>query len=208
MARLSQYHGLDAIDFRLTDAISDPPGENNASYSEKLFRLPSTFSCYGPDANAPALSPLPATKAGAVAFGCFNNFAKITPEVITLWARLLRDLPDARLHLKSRGLDDPSVAQQVLTAFANAGVARERVTLNGEELSVAEHLNLYRNVDIALDPFPYNGTTTTCEALWMEYPLSHSRGRRTPHGSGRACSLTLNCVNGSRRRRRITWHWQ
>ena len=169
--------GLDAIDFRLTDAMSDPPGENDAFYSEKLFRLPSTFSCYEPDASAPEVGPLPASTPGTVTFGCFNNFAKITPEVIALWARLLRELPQARLFLKSRGLGDPTVANRVRAAFADAGVVPERVLLNGEELSVTEHLKLYHRVDLALDPFPYNGTTTTCEALWMGVPVITLAGR-------------------------------
>jgi len=163
--------GLDAIDCRLTDAICDPPGETDSFYSEKLVRLPANFSCYEPDPTAPEVNPLPAPAPGAVTFGCFNNFAKVTPEVIALWTRLLCALPKSRLLLKSRGLGDSSVAERVLSAFAAAGVAPDRVTLNGQELSVADHLGLYHGVDIALDPFPYNGTTTTCEALWMGVPV-------------------------------------
>jgi protein O-GlcNAc transferase len=174
--------GLDVIDYRLTDATSDPVGETDAYYSEKLIRLPTTFSCYEPDANAPAINPLPATSSGAVTFGSFNNFAKITPDVIALWARLLRELPLARLLLKSRGLSDASVADRIKSTFAKHGVVAERVILNGQEVSVREHLSLYHGVDIALDPFPYNGTTTTCEALWMGVPVvtfaGHSHASR------------------------------
>ena len=163
--------GLDAINYRITDAICDPLGESDSYYSEKLVRLPANFSCYEPDPTAPEINAPPAKESGAVTFGCFNNFAKVTPDVIALWARLLRGLPKARLLLKSRGLGDPAVASRLHATFAAAGVASERVTLNGEELSVAQHLGLYHGVDIALDPFPYNGTTTTCEALWMGVPV-------------------------------------
>lgn len=169
--------GLDAIDYRLTDAISDPPGTTEAFCSERLVRLPTTFSCYGPDDDAPTVNPLPATDSNKVTFGCFNSFAKVTPAVITVWSRILEALPEARLLLKSRGLNDLSVAARLHAAFSAAGITPDRIVLNGDELSVAAHLGLYHGVDIALDPFPYNGTTTTCEALWMGVPVVTLAGR-------------------------------
>ncbi len=169
--------GLDAIDYRLTDAICDPAGQTEAWHAEKLVRLPANFSCYRPDDDAPPVNDLPATASGAITFGCFNQFAKVTPAVIALWARLLIELPAARLLLKSRGLGDSVVADRVRAAFAEAGIAPARLILNGDELSVADHLGLYYDVDLALDPFPYNGTTTTCEALWMGVPVITLAGR-------------------------------
>ncbi|MDI1250401.1 MAG: tetratricopeptide repeat protein, partial [Lacunisphaera sp.] len=163
--------GLDAVDYRLTDAQSDPPGRTEAFYSERLVRLPANFSCYRPDEDAPPVNDLPAAAGAGVTFASFNQFAKVTPGVIALWARVLLAVPGSRLLLKSRGLGDPGVAQRVHEAFARAGVAPERIALNGERLSVAAHLGLYHGVDVALDPFPYNGTTTTCEALWMGVPV-------------------------------------
>lgn len=163
--------GLTAIDYRITDAISDPVGQTEQWHSERLVRLPANFSCYRPDDDAPSVNDLPAAATGAVTFGCFNQFAKVTPAVIALWARLLAELPTARLILKSRGLDDPGVAAGARAAFAGFGIASDRLTLDGKERSVAAHLSLYHGVDIALDPFPYNGTTTTCEALWMGVPV-------------------------------------
>ena len=163
--------GLDEIDYRITDQVSDPVGQTDAFYSEKLIRLPTTFSCYRPDDDSPAVNSLPAIKSGKVTFGCFNNFAKLSPEVLSLWAQILTELPDARLLLKSRGLSDPTVATRIHAIFSAAGISSDRITLNGAELSVADHLALYHGVDIALDPFPYNGTTTTCEALWMGVPV-------------------------------------
>ncbi|HEX2852286.1 MAG TPA: tetratricopeptide repeat protein [Opitutaceae bacterium] len=169
--------GLDAIDCRITDAISDPPGKTEAFHSEKLLRLPTTFSCYRPDDNAPPVNALPASKAGAITFGCFNNFSKVTPAVLGLWSRLLRELPASRLLLKSRAFSDPDIVEHVHAAFAAEGVASRRVSLHGADLSVRDHLSLYHGVDVALDPFPYNGTTTTCEALWMGVPVITLAGR-------------------------------
>ncbi|WP_138223208.1 tetratricopeptide repeat protein [Nibricoccus aquaticus] len=164
--------GLSAMDFRLTDAVSDPVGATETLHTEKLVRLPGPFSVYQPPAEAPAVGPLPAlvAKAGIV-FGCFNNFAKVTPETIALWCRLLTAVPGSRLFLKSRGLDDPDTASRIRDAFMQAGVMPERIELDGRELSVPAHLALYHRVDVALDTFPYNGTTTTCEALWMGVPV-------------------------------------
>ncbi|MEI7552830.1 MAG: tetratricopeptide repeat protein [Verrucomicrobiota bacterium] len=163
--------GLDAIDYRLTDAVSDPPGQTEAWHSERLVRLPENFSCYRPDDDAPPVNELPALTSGALTLGSLNQFAKVTPDVIALWARVLTALPAARLLLKSRGLHDAGTADRVRAAFAAAGVAPARLILHGAELSVAAHLGLYHGVDLALDPFPYNGTTTTCEALWMGVPV-------------------------------------
>lgn len=183
--------GLDSIDYRLTDAISDPPGQTEAFHSEKLIRLPEIFSCYKPSDQAPAVSELPALKNGYITFGSFNHFAKINPTVLDLWARLLVRLPTARLFLKARSLADPETTAGVCEAFSRAGVAADRLTLCSDELSVAAHQSLYRGVDIALDPFPYNGTTTTCEALWMGLPVVTLAGQT--HVSRVSASL-LTCL--------------
>jgi predicted O-linked N-acetylglucosamine transferase (SPINDLY family) len=163
--------GMTAMDYRITESISDPPGLTDAWHSEKLIRLPGPFSCYRPPAESPPVAPLPAIESGHVTFGCFNIFAKVTPRTIALWAQLLNTIPEARLFLKSMGLTDPETTAQIRDAFAQQGIARERIELNGDRLPVADQLDLYRRVDIALDTFPYNGTTTTCEALWMGVPV-------------------------------------
>jgi protein O-GlcNAc transferase len=162
--------GLSAIDFRLTDAVSDPVGKTESLHTEKLMRLPGPFSVYQPPADAPPVGPLPSLVA-PLTFGCFNNFAKVTPSMIALWSRLLGAIPESRLFLKSRGLEDPETATRIHGSFAKHGVNEERILLDGRELSVPAHLALYHQVDVALDTFPYNGTTTTCEALWMGVPV-------------------------------------
>jgi predicted O-linked N-acetylglucosamine transferase (SPINDLY family) len=169
--------GMTAMDYRITESISDPPGLTDAWHSEKLIRLPGPFSCYQPPAESPPVARLPAIESGHVTFGCFNIFAKVTPRAIALWARLLNTIPEARLFLKSMGLTDPETTAQIHDGFAQQGIAPERIELNGDRLPVADQLDLYRRVDIALDTFPYNGTTTTCEALWMGIPVVTLAGR-------------------------------
>ena len=169
--------GLEAVDYRITDALSDPHPGADAAYVEKLVRIEGTFSCYEPCANSPDVGPLPALEAGAVTFGCFNNFAKVTPEMIVLWAGVLIENPGSRLVLKSKGFLDPRTCDRVASQFLQAGVQPSRLTFDGKSRSAAEHLALYGGIDVALDTFPYNGATTTCEALWMGVPVVSLSGR-------------------------------
>jgi predicted O-linked N-acetylglucosamine transferase (SPINDLY family) len=169
--------GLEAMDYRVTDAVSDPPGQTEAWHSEELVRLSGPFSCYEPCLASPPVGPLPGSSAGQVTFGCFNNLAKVNARVIEVWARLLAELPGSRLFLESRGLADPETADRVRRDFAARGVDPGRLDLEGDALPEARHLARYHRVDVALDTFPYNGATTTCEALWMGVPVVTLAGR-------------------------------
>jgi predicted O-linked N-acetylglucosamine transferase (SPINDLY family) len=162
--------GIGAMDFRLTDPISDPPGATERWHTERLARLPGPFSCFRPPAEAPAVAPLPAQRQDEVTFGCFNHLAKINAPVLETWGRLLAGVPGARLLLKTRAIDAATQKRLVETLTA-AGAAPDRIEIVSRSLSVRDHLELYGRVDVALDPFPYNGTTTTCEALWMGVPV-------------------------------------
>lgn len=173
--------GLSTMDYRLTDALADPEGQEKF-YTEKLLRLPGCFLCYQPPADAPAVAPSPCREAGFVTFGSFNNLAKINDRVIELWSEILRAVPTARLMLKNHSLTDPDTRERYREAFMRRGIARERLELIGHTSSRAEHLALYGRMDIALDTFPYNGTTTTCEALWMGVPVITLSGK---HHAGR-----------------------
>lgn len=179
--------GLRQMDFRLTDAVADPDGEADARHSERLVRLPASFVCYEPPENAPEPGRLPAAHGGGVTFGCFNNLAKVGPATVRLWAALLHTVPRSRLMLKSRGLADPRTAEWVRARFGREGITGDRIACDGESRPVAGHLALYRRIDIALDAFPYNGTTTTCEALLMGVPVVTLAG--TVHASRVGASL-------------------
>lgn len=182
--------GLDVMDYRLTDELADPAGRE-AWYTEKLLRLPGCFLCYKPLPEAPEVASLPALEKGYVTFGSFNNLPKINEKVIALWAELLRSIPSARLFIKSPPLTDAVTCERYYGLFEAQGISRERIELIGRTASQAEHLDLYKRLDIALDPFPYNGTTTTCEALWMGVPVITLAGERH---SGRVGVSLLNAV--------------
>jgi|CXWL01.1.fsa_nt_gi predicted O-linked N-acetylglucosamine transferase (SPINDLY family) len=183
--------GLGAVDYRISDAFADPPGESDRLSIESLLRLPGSYFCYRPEADAPPVEPLPALRNGYVMFGCFNNFAKISGPFLALAARVLATVPNSRLLLKARPLSIESVAQTVRATFVRAGIDPARVELRGWEHGDQGHLSTYHRVDIALDSFPYNGATTTCEAMWMGVPVVSLSGDR--HASRAGASL-LNVV--------------
>ena len=182
--------GLSTIDYRLTDDLADPVGMTERYHSEQLLRLPACFSCYQPPREAPAVSGLPVRKRGYITFGSFNYTGKINPGVIAVWARILRAVPDSRLVLKNSGLGEPDMQQMMRQAFAQHDVEPERLELRGQDRSVGDHLARYGDIDLGLDPFPYNGTTTTCEALWMGVPVVVLEGRT--HAGRVGLSLMTN----------------
>jgi predicted O-linked N-acetylglucosamine transferase (SPINDLY family) len=169
--------GLDTVDYRLTDVSADPVGTDKYC-TEKLVRLPGSFLCYQPLSESPPVAPLPARGRGHVTFGSFNNLSKINPGVIDLWVKLLEAVPGARLFIKSPALTDTATRKRFHGLFEQRGVKNDRVELQGRTATQAEHLALYAYLDIALDPFPYNGATTTCEALWMGVPVIALAGDR------------------------------
>ena len=160
--------GLDVMDYRITDAITEPPGRSERFYTETLYRLPHSLWCYQPFADMPAVSRLPALTRGAVTFGSFNNYAKIGPRVIQLWAQVLRTVSDSRLIMIT--VPQGAAQTELHAQFSALGIAAERVVLH-DRLLRQEYLALFSAIDIALDPFPCNGGTTTCDALWMGVPV-------------------------------------
>jgi predicted O-linked N-acetylglucosamine transferase (SPINDLY family) len=170
--------GLTAMDYRITDAHADPPGPSEAVHSETLYRLPDGFLVFQPPAASPEVEPPPVLANGFVTFGSFNNFAKVTPAVIALWARVLHAVPGSRLLLKTAALGDPAQQERVRAWFAAHAIAPERLILLGAEADYRQHQARYHEVDIGLDPFPCNGGTTTCDALWMGVPVVTLAGDR------------------------------
>jgi protein O-GlcNAc transferase len=170
--------GLETMDFRLTDAVADPPGDADTLHTETLIRVSDGFLCYRPGTTQD-IAPSPFDDAGGVmTFGSFNNLPKINEGTVGVWAAILRDVPNSRLLLKSRHLADPATRFRYVALFGSHGIDASRLDLRAHTPRRSDHFASYGDVDIALDPFPYNGTTTTCEALWMGVPVVTLRGDR------------------------------
>ncbi|MCX6963312.1 MAG: glycosyltransferase [Verrucomicrobia bacterium] len=169
--------GLPTIDFRITDAFADPQGTTEHLHTEKLIRVPECAWCFEPDASAPEVEPLPALKNGFVTFGCFNNMAKLNPALFETWAEILLRVPGSHLRLKARTLTDDGVRKELKSYFTDRGIEEDQLDFFGHTKKIADHLNHYHSVDIALDSFPYHGTTTTCEAMWMGCPVVTRAGK-------------------------------
>jgi protein O-GlcNAc transferase len=163
--------GFSTMDYKIVDNYTDPPGLTERFYSEKLLRMPECFLCYQPDRDSPEVSALPALTSGEITFGSFNKFAKVTPEVVTLWSTILRRIPNSLLILKSSSFADMNILQNVKGMFARHDIDSVKIDFLPFTASFSEHLKSYSHIDIGLDPFPYNGVTTTCEALWMGVPI-------------------------------------
>jgi protein O-GlcNAc transferase len=174
--------GLCCFDARICDAVTDPPGTTEPLFAEPLYRLPRPFLAYRPAIGAPdpAAAP-PLLRNGYVTFGSFNNPAKLTRAMISTWRKVLDAVPGSRLVLRNRLNGDPCVADDLRRLFDKAGCPPERLEIAAPVTSSADLMACYDEIDIALDCFPYGGTTTTCEALWMGVPTVTRTGR--PHAS-------------------------
>jgi predicted O-linked N-acetylglucosamine transferase (SPINDLY family) len=159
--------GVDAIDYRLTDRFLDPPDTDPAVYAEKSIRLPNCYWCYSAPIRAPDRLPATDRLPGPPTFGCLNNFAKVSDKTLELWMQLLEQTPTARLLIYARGSEHRN---RVRRFMSQAGLTDTRVTFVGTQ-SLRDYLETYREIDVALDPFPFTGGTTTCDALWMGVPV-------------------------------------
>ena len=173
---------LRAMDYRITDAIADPVGASEQFNTETLSRIDGCFLSLRLPEQGPRNPEAPDAR---VRFGCFNNFTKVSPHIVKLWARILNEATDARLLLRSRGLSDPATARRILDMLASHDGPIDRIDLLGHEES--NHLDRYNTIDIALDTFPYSGTSTTCDALSMGAPVVTLQGRT--HASRVSASL-------------------
>jgi predicted O-linked N-acetylglucosamine transferase (SPINDLY family) len=177
--------GLRAMDYRLTDRYLDPPDGDDQCYCETPFRLAETYWCYVPPDVPLDVAPLPALRNGYVTFGSLNNFSKNTRPTLATWCRVLQQAPDARLVLHAlEGIH----RQRVREIFAAAGIEPDRISFV-KKSPLPEYLSSYGQIDLGLDPFPYCGGTTTCDALWMGVPVVSLAGQ-APHARGGASVLS------------------
>ncbi|MDM8563080.1 tetratricopeptide repeat protein, partial [Candidatus Marithioploca araucensis] len=161
--------GLTAIDYRITDAYRDPEETSEQFSSESLIRIPGYY-CYNPTENSPPVNECPCIQNGYITFTSFNNYAKMNPTVLALWAEVLNTIADSKLLIKTKTLSDEATKEALKEQFAQLGIAPERLILEGWD-SFTNYLKRYHQTDIGLDPYPYNGGTMTCEALWMGIPV-------------------------------------
>jgi protein O-GlcNAc transferase len=182
--------GLETIDYRLSDPYLDPHDANEKNYSEKTFRLPHSFWCYDPLDDGPSINGLPALPNGFITFGCLNNFAKVTPPTLELWARVMRDVPRSRLLLLApRG----SARPRLLDAMTNRGIDLSRIEFC-DRVGRDPYLATFNRFDISLDTIPYPGHTTTLDSLWMGVPVVTLTGSTTVSRGGLSIlsNLSLN----------------
>jgi predicted O-linked N-acetylglucosamine transferase (SPINDLY family) len=168
--------GLSTIDYLIAVATCIPEGEEHF-YAEKIFRMPDGLFCYDPPEFAPPVNALPAKERGYMIFGSMNQLAKVRPEVIRLWSRILTMLPKSRIVFRARALNDKAGRDRLALQFAACGIPEHRIDML-PHTSLPEYFATYHEVDIHLDPFPYAGGTTTCDALWMGVPTVILLGER------------------------------
>jgi len=159
--------GLETMDYRLSDPNMDPSDSDLLLYSERSIRLPETCWCYGVAGPTPEPSPLPASVAGYITFGCLNNFCKVSTEALNVWIQLLCATPKSQFILRAL---EGSHRQRVRDLLQQYGIDPQRLKFVGT-VPLSEYYRLYQQIDIGLDPFPYNGGTTTCDTLWMGVPV-------------------------------------
>ncbi|XP_072996970.1 probable UDP-N-acetylglucosamine--peptide N-acetylglucosaminyltransferase SPINDLY [Typha latifolia] len=175
--------GLPTVDYRITDSLADPLNTKQ-KHVEEFVRLPGSFLCYTPSPEAGPVTPTPALSNGFVTFGSFNNLAKITPKVLQVWAKILCAVPNSRLVVKCKPFCCDSVRQRFLSTLEQLGLESLRVDLLPLILLNHDHMQAYSLMDISLDTFPYAGTTTTCESLYMGVPCVTMAGAVHAHNVG------------------------
>lgn len=171
---------MDTIDYRLSDPYFDPPSEDESIYSEQTIRLPQTYWCYQPAFANFQVSPTPAVEQGLITFGSLNNFCKVTEPMLSAWVKILQAVPKSQLLIYAH---QGSHRQRLLDRLQRDGIESKRVQFVGR-MSTDKYFELYRQIDIALDTFPFAGGATTCDALWMGVPVITLAGSRAVGRAG------------------------
>jgi predicted O-linked N-acetylglucosamine transferase (SPINDLY family) len=170
------------MDYRITDPWLDPPGERTDGYAERSVWLPESYWCYLAPPFAPPVRQTPAIENGFVTFGCLNNFVKVSQASLELWRRLLQRTPESRLLLHA---PQGERRRELLNWFADEGIESRRIEFF-ERQAMARYLEAYHRIDVALDPYPFGGGTTTCDALWMGVPVVSLAGLTAVSRAGRS----------------------
>lgn len=168
--------GVAEMDYIIGDPHVTPPGEES-HFTERIWRMPKSYLCFTAPEEEVVVNELPALSRGYVCFGCFNNLSKVNDAVVALWSRVLQQVPNSKLFLKSAQLVDPGIVRTTIDRFAARGIQEDRLVLEGGSERI-EYLRAYHQVDIALDTFPYPGGTTSAEGLWMGVPVLTRKGDR------------------------------
>ena len=187
--------GLSSIRYRITDKWADPPGQADNHHTEELVRLPGGFLCYTPPDDCPDVLISPILSNKHITYGSFNVLAKISDHCLQAWCEILKQTPGSRLILKSAGLQDDKTRAYFLDRFSDSGIDSNRIELTPRTTGFRSHMQLYNRVDISLDTFPYNGTTTTCESLWMGVPVITLAGNRHASRVGNSLLKQLGMNN-------------
>ncbi|OGV31590.1 MAG: hypothetical protein A2020_15150 [Lentisphaerae bacterium GWF2_45_14] len=183
--------GLESVDYFISDRTADPPG-NESLYTEKIVRIDGCSLCFAPPAETPELVDPPFVKNNLITFGCMNNFSKINSFILEAWLKILQAVPSSVLLLKNKSFNDSAISARIRKFFTDEKIDEKRIILRGFEAELTNHLALYNKIDIALDTFPYNGVTTTCEALWMGVPVITLKGDRYSENMGSSLLKALH----------------
>jgi len=184
--------GMDVMDYRIVDKLTDMEPEATNFSSEKLLYMDPVFSVYLPDSELPDLAPEPPVlKNGYVTFGSFNALPKLNPQLLKMWGEILSRVNGSKLLIKNKMLDQPSVRRDISEALTAVGIDEQRQILLGRTDPPHDHMKTYQRVDLCLDSYPYNGTTTNCDSFIMGVPVLTLTGSR--HAS-RVTASQLNSL--------------
>jgi len=183
--------GVSEIDYFIGDNYNVLKDEEK-NYVEKVLRLPEISQCFTPPEFNIKIKDLPALKNNFITFGCINRLEKINDEVISLWSKVLLSVPNSKLLLKNGNFDNVEIINNVLDKFKKHGIEINRLILLGQSITRKEALETYNRIDISLDPFPFQGNTTTCESIWMGVPVITLKGDRHLFHFGESINSNLN----------------
>ena len=182
--------GIPEIDYFVGSPHTTPKNEEK-NYVEKIIRLPEISQCFTPPNFDIKISNLPALKNNYITFGCFNKLSKVNSKVITLWSKILLSIPNSKILLKNKDLDNKKIFENICQSFKKEKINKDRLILLGESKTRRELLETYNKIDIALDPFPFQGNTSTCESAWMGVPVISLKGNRSCSRMSHSINLNL-----------------